>query len=596
MNWDQLKTVLWLRWRLTRHQWARGGGVGAAIAAIVAVGALLMSGGSFFGAIAVGVLALGKVSPTVVMAVWLALTGAFLFIWMIGLISELQRSETIDIQRLMHLPVQLGQIFVINYAASHLSLSIVILVPAMIGLALGLAVSRGAAMLLLIPLALAMVFMITAWTYCLRGWLATLMSNPRRRRAVIMGVTATFIVLAQAPNIYFNVIEGVGQPRNSTLTREQREARGTEKAEEFKRLLRFQAAIPPLWVSVGAKGLAEGRAWPALLGTFGAMLIGALGLRRAYRSTVRFYQGETGGKASARAPAQRAASVRGVGGAGGAAATAGSAASARDSSHFLERTLPGVPEQATAVALATFRGMLRAPEVKMQWGTSFVVTLLVGAPLLFRAGSTLSEAAKPFVATTVVVFSMFLLVAFVANQFGFDRDGFRAYVLSPADRRLVLIGKNLAALPAAAASSTVLLVIITVWLRLSPLVLLAALLQLLVGLLIAGIGGNLLSILVPFRIQPGSLKPTKMPALAMFMMVVSQLSFPLALTPAFIPPLAGFLWERAGGPPAALVNLMLSFALALVMVVIYWQTLGPIGRLLHRRETKILATVSVEVE
>jgi len=330
-----------------------------------------------------------------------------------------------------------------------------------------------------------------------------------------------------------------------------------------------------------------------LLGTIGAMFIGALGLRRAYRSTVRFYQGETGGKASVRAPVRRAATVSG---AGGAAATAGSATFARSAGHFLERTLPGVPEQATAVALATLRSMLRAPEVKMQWGTSFVVTLLVGAPLLFRAGSSLSEAAKPFVVTAVVVFSMFLLVAFVVNQFGFDRDGFRAYVLSPADRRLVLIGKNLAAMPAAAASSTVLVVIITVWLRLSPLVLVAALFQVAGGLLIAGVGGNLLSILVPYRIQSGSLKPTKMPALAMLMLVASQLCFPVALTPAFIPPLAGYLWARAGGPPAALVNLALSLALAMVMALIYWKSLGPLGRLLHRRETKILATVSVEVE
>ena len=41
MNWHQLKTILWLRWRLTRNQWAKGGGIGAAIAAIVAVGTLL---------------------------------------------------------------------------------------------------------------------------------------------------------------------------------------------------------------------------------------------------------------------------------------------------------------------------------------------------------------------------------------------------------------------------------------------------------------------------------------------------------------------------------------------------------------------------
>ena len=29
--------------------------------------------------------------------------------------------------------------------------------------------------------------------------------------------------------------------------------------------------------------------------------------------------------------------------------------------------------------------MLRAPEIKMQWGTSFLVTLIVGGPLLFRS-------------------------------------------------------------------------------------------------------------------------------------------------------------------------------------------------------------------
>ena len=38
-----------------------------------------------------------------------------------------------------------------------------------------------------------------------------------------------------------------------------------------------------------------------------------------------------------------------------------------------------------------------------------------------------------------------MLVQFLANQFGFDRDGFRALILSPADRRLILLGKNLAA-------------------------------------------------------------------------------------------------------------------------------------------------------
>jgi ABC-2 type transport system permease protein len=427
---------------------------------------------------------------------------------------------------------------------------------------------------------LSMVFMITAWTYCLRGWLATLMSNPRRRRAIIMGLTTAFILIAQAPNLYFNVIRRTD--RREGETRQERRKRQEWTQDEIDRAIKAQAAIPPLWVSVGAKNLAEGRAWPAMLGTLGGLAIGGLGLRRAYRSTLRFYHGETGGKASARAPAT---------------AKARAPAAAVTSRHsLLARPLPRVPEQAAAVALATFQSMLRAPEVKMQWATSFLVTVMVGAPLLFRRGSSLPDAAGPFVATGVVVFSMFLMVGFVVNQFGFDRDGFRAFVLSPVERRLILIGKNLAALPAAAISATLLLVVLTIWLRLSPLVFLATICQLVIGLCLWAIGGNLLSILVPYRIQPGSMRPTKMPALAMVMLVLSQMAMPLAMSPAFFPPLIGWLSERAGGPPAAVVNLALSLVLALVMIAIYKASLAPLGRLLRAREIKILETVSVDVE
>ena len=49
-------------------------------------------------------------------------------------------------------------------------------------------------MVLLVPLALGIVFMITAWTYCLRGWLAALMVNKRRRRTVIVWVTIVFVL------------------------------------------------------------------------------------------------------------------------------------------------------------------------------------------------------------------------------------------------------------------------------------------------------------------------------------------------------------------------------------------------------------------
>lgn len=585
MNWDQLKTILWLRWRLTRNQWTRSKGIGAIIAAIAAIAMGVLGVGSFVGALLGGIFALGEVKSSVVLAVWSGLTIAFLFFWLIGLVNELQRSESIDLQRLMHLPVALGQMFGINYLASHLAISIVLLVPAMLGLAIGLAISRGPTMLLLVPLVLGMVFMITAWTYCLRGWLAKLMSNPRRRRSVIMGITLGFILLAQAPNIYFNVFRRNDRPAPATSpedTQRRREAQQTDKQEKFNQLRAAQKFIPPLWLPVGAQALAEGRVLPALLGTLGCFAIGALGLRRAYRSTLQFYYGETGGKAAAQVkPAPKPVAT---------------AAPARLGSRFLEFQIPAVPEQAAALALATFRSMLRAPEVKMAWASSFFVTLILGGSLLFRSAPKIPEAAKPFIATGVVAFSIFMLVQFLANQFGFDRDGFRALILSPADRKFFLLGKNLACLPAGGGFGVTLLILVAVWLHLPALALMAALFQLVALLLIAGLAGNVLSILMPYRIQPGSMKPTKMPGLAMLVMVLCHMFFPLVMVPVFVPPLAELLWQLAGWPAAVPVNLLLSVMLAALTALAYWQTLGPLGRLLQRRETKILGVVTVEVE
>jgi hypothetical protein len=109
VNWDQLKTILWLRWRLTRNQWQRAGAFGAVLAIIVAVSAVAMGAATFVGGLLGAALGLGEAKPMVVMGIWFGVTIAFLLFWLIGLLAELQRSETIDLQRLMHLPVALGR-------------------------------------------------------------------------------------------------------------------------------------------------------------------------------------------------------------------------------------------------------------------------------------------------------------------------------------------------------------------------------------------------------------------------------------------------------------------------------------------------------
>src|SRR5262249_43190461 len=88
-----------------------------------------------------------------------------------------------------------------NYFSSLASVSLLLFLPAMIGLSLGLFLSRGWPMLLLLPMLASFLLMVTALTYQFQGWLATLMANPRRRRTIIVLTTMFFVLLSQMPNL-----------------------------------------------------------------------------------------------------------------------------------------------------------------------------------------------------------------------------------------------------------------------------------------------------------------------------------------------------------------------------------------------------------
>lgn len=570
MNWTQLKLIFLLRWQLTRNQWSRSKhGLGPFFAIITATAATVGAVGCFFGGLFGGAYALGNASADDVMLVWVVFTALFLFMWIAGLMTELQRAETIDLQRLMHLPVVPGQVFFINYLASHLGFTIFVAVPAAIGLSLGLAIARGTIMLLLLPLSLSMIFMITAWTYCLQGWLGSLMSNPRRRRSIIVAVTFVFVLIVQAPNLYFNV-SGRAHSRKAL-------------SHDLNQIVAVQKFLPPFWVSLGARALAKSRPLPAVVGAVACLAIGSIGLRYAYRNTLKSFSGVTGGQAPARAvrPAEPVGKDIGL--------TRGK--------QFMERRIPGVADEASAVALISFRSILRAPEVKMALAAAFVVPIILGASLLFRTrGLTISESFDPFIAPLAISFSIMMLVQFFANQFGFDRDGFCAYVLSPANRRLVLLGKNLAALPIICSPGLFLLTLVAIRMRLPGVTILAGLFQIITVATILSLYGNFLSIYAPYRIQQGSLKPTKVSGAIMFVIFIYTLGFPFVIFPVFIPPLVELSWHAVGMPATLPINLILSMVLALLAALLYWQLLPLLGRMLQRRETRILAIVTTEVE
>jgi hypothetical protein len=581
MDWDQLRTIVWLRGRLIRNQWSRSGKLNAVLTMIfVWIGFAVGAAGGLGGVLA-GTFALAKAPPPVMLLVWDLIIVAFLFFWMIGIISELQRSETIDIGRMMHLPVSLRDIFIVNYLASHLTLSIILFLPAMLGLCLGLILGGRWSMVLMFPLVLGVVFMVTAWTYCLRGWLAVLMVNKRRRRAIVAGVTFGFILLSQLPS-FAHLMRDRGRHRTLTAKSapadEQTAARPADgdKPRLSPAILAAHKYVPFLWVGNGAMSLAGGNVWPAVLGAAGAFGIGGLGLRRAYKTTLGFYRGQ----ATSKKPAQKPKVVK--------------VAAARKG--LFDRSLPGVPDEAMALGSVFFRSLVRAPEVKMAMATNFLMLLFLGGMVLLRRSSPLGDQFKPFAATGAVVFIFFGLSQLMCNQFGFDRGGFRQLVLLPVQRKWVLLGKNLAFLPAALGMGVTALMLVTLALRITPIVSLAAGFQLVTAFLLVAMGANLLSVLLPHHVAQGSLKQTKTSATTSLLIFVSRLLFMAALGVLFIPPGMGLLISRVGWLPAASVNLLFSAVLAGLLGLLYKLSLAPLGDLLQRRERQILKVVTEEVE
>ncbi|HZV35491.1 MAG TPA: ABC transporter permease [Verrucomicrobiae bacterium] len=575
MNWTQLKTVLWLRWRLTYNQFSRKGVLNTVLAIFAIVFGISAAAGAGIGGIFGGALGLSKAPPQITMYIWDAIVGVFLFIWLIGVLAELQRSETIDLARLLHLPVTLQGVFFINYIVSHLAMSIIIVVPLMLGLSLGLLFVKGWPMLFMFPLVLSFIFMVTAWTYCLRGWLITLMVNPRRRRNVLVIVTLSIVLLGQAPNLYFNVYlrhQGYQRHRHgvSKATRSQ-----IPVPEGFVTAHNY---VPFLWLPNGAMELQQGDILPAALGSLGALLLGALGLGRAYRSTMRFYTGYE------KAKAPRAQPV----------ATAKAPAIARKS--FVEKRVPYFPEDVGALALAFFRSMSRAPEIRISLFTNFLVIIILCGVIFSGSLKSVPARFQLMAATGAVAFTFFGLIQIMFNQFGFDREGFRSLVLSPMRRRDVLLAKNLSFAPFIFGLGFLLLLVLVILLKLPVLGLVAGLFQLGAMFLLLSMAGNFISALVPYRISAGSLKPTKPPAKVVFLIMLTQMLFPLTMMPIAIPPLLGLAAESFDILPASLVDACFSLVLFGLALFFYHLSLDAQGDFLENREQQILLVVSQENE
>ena len=101
---------------------------------------------------------------------------------------------------------------------------------------------------------------------------------------------------------------------------------------------------------------------------------------------------------------------------------------------LLEARIPGLSEPVSAIALGGFRALVRSPEAKMMLLSPIIMIPIFGS-MLWRGRAGIPEVLRPLVAIGGMVLVLFGVVQLMGNQFGFDRDGFRVFILSPATRR-----------------------------------------------------------------------------------------------------------------------------------------------------------------
>jgi len=312
----------------------------------------------------------------------------------------------------------------------------------------------------------------------------------------------------------------------------------------------------------------------------GMALIGAASLWRAYRTTLRLYTGHytRGLRSAERQPAapEEPAARR---------------APTPARSSILEKRLPWLSEQAAAIALAGFRSLTRAPEAKMMLLTPLIMVVLAGS-LFLRGSMDPSEPLRALMAVGAMAMILLSMIQLGGNQFGFDRAGFRVYVLCPASRSDILLGKNLAILPLAVVLSLFMVAAVEVVYPLSPDHLLALVPQFLSMFLLFCLMANLLSILTPMTIAAGSLKPTNTRLLPILLQFVFLFLFPLALAPTLLPLGIELLLEWHGVP----VCLLLSLLECAGVIFLYRLLLPRQGNLLQAREKKILQIVAAKAE
>ncbi len=588
MNWNQLRAFVWLRWRLSLNQGKRLSRANVVIGRLIKIFAVLLAVGGLMGGYSAGRYLLADAEPLPLMLAFSVVVVVYLFALLMGLMSEMQRSEMLSLERFLHLPVSPAGAFLINYVGSSLTLTSLLFLPAVTGLMVGILISHGLSMWPLLLLVPAFFLMMTALLFQLRSWLASMMANRRRRQTILAVVTAVFLGVVMIPHFLTqNRVSAGAAQRSAPVAVQQQAPAADAEATTPQRMLRIvtqlrlvNAIAPPGWLPHGVTRAAEGSWMAALPPVFGMGLIGFLSLMRSYRTTLRLYRGEFaggsgGGRRAAPPPDRRSIAAH-----GGVRTL------------LVERRLPLISEHASAVAVSCFRSLLRSPELKFMLLSPLILVVVFGG-MFSSSSAEIGEYGRALRAMAVAIgLLLFTMIGFIGNQFAFDRDAFRAFILSSASRRDILLGKNLSFLPFSFAFMLLAVLAIHWFQPLRSDHLAAVIAQSISVYLVMCMLGNAMSIYVPIAIRPTNGMPIPGQGAKMFLQMAMLFAFAIPLGLTLIPFGIEYAINVVGGRSELPIFLALSLIQAILVVWLYLKVLTPQGDLLQRREQTVLGVVT----
>jgi hypothetical protein len=549
---SQLFTLIWLKWRLMRNSLRSSKAVinkAASIAGILI--ALVLS---VVVALILGIVAYGLSTPGALGNVFrrtaagdasAAASAEFIFFSIVGILYlmwatvplSLGGSKQFDAGKLLMYPITLRKLFAVDYASELTTLHSVFAIPAMLAICIGSGLGSGnlaAALIIAIPA--------TLFGVALSKWLsATLGSVVRRKRA--KGETMVALIGAVA---------GLGAAAAGQLA-----PLLFEHAESIL-WLRWTppGAVAFLLVGESAQAFSYGAAF-LILSVYAVALVIA-----TYWIARRAALGLEGRRKQRRATK-----------------------SVTDPAGYSGWELPFVSAELSAIVEKEVRYAMRNAQVRMMALMPLIIILirLVNSQRFAgeRPDGGFLTYSSGLMASGGVLYVFLILAGLSCNLFAFEEGGMRTLILSPVERRTILLGKNIAIAVVAFLFSTLLLILnAIVFQDMTSSNLLFIGLSFVIFAAISSMIGNWISIRFPKRMQFGKrMNVSGVAGLLVIPMVIVLAAAPLFAT------LVGYYSQSRMHEYLTLTGF------ALLSVGLYFVVLDVHGRSLERREIEILDVV-----